>query len=158
MIKNLSLSEKLLALTLPFGIAHHIDHVLRVDHSGWPFTSNVTPFTYSLLIYPLLGFAFWAKKHPRWRVTAMSLVAFFVFFAHTLVEPPQQIYNTWAQNISTDAPLFKSTHDTSNLFNIKSPLFGAVAGFIHISLTILVLIEWIQSIREARRKQVHELK
>lgn len=152
MKKNLSLSEKLLALTLPFGILHHIDHVLRVDHSGWPFTPEVTPFTYSLLIYPILGFAFWAKKHPWWRVAAMSFVAFFVLFAHILVEPPQQVYYTWAQNISTDALLFKSTHNTSNLFNIKSPLFGIIAGLVHIALTVLVLTEWVQSIREARNK------
>lgn len=151
MIKSFSLSEKLLALTLPFGILHHIDHVLRVDHSGWPFTSEVTPFTCSLLIYPLLGFAFWARKHPWLRVVAMSLVTFFVLFAHTLIEPPQQVYITWAENLSTDALLFKSTNDTSNLLNIKSPLFGIIAGFIHISLTILVLIEWLQSVREARK-------
>lgn len=37
-----------------FGILHHVDHVVRGNHSGWPFQSAVTPFTFSLLIYALL--------------------------------------------------------------------------------------------------------
>ena len=37
-----------------FGIFHHVDHVVRGNHSGWPFEQEVTPFTFSLLIYALL--------------------------------------------------------------------------------------------------------
>jgi Zn-dependent membrane protease YugP len=37
-----------------FGILHHVDHVVRGNHSGWPFQDTVTPFTFSLLIYALL--------------------------------------------------------------------------------------------------------
>lgn len=37
-----------------FGILHHVDHVVRGNHSGWPFQDAVTPFTFSLLIYALL--------------------------------------------------------------------------------------------------------
>jgi Zn-dependent membrane protease YugP len=37
-----------------FGILHHVDHVVRGNHSGWPFQEEVTPFTFSLLIYALL--------------------------------------------------------------------------------------------------------
>ncbi|HZB82058.1 MAG TPA: hypothetical protein VE288_04310 [Rubrobacteraceae bacterium] len=37
-----------------FGIFHHVDHVVRGNHSGWPFQEAVTPFTFSLLIYALL--------------------------------------------------------------------------------------------------------
>jgi hypothetical protein len=33
---------------------HHTDHVVRGNHSGWPFEEAVTPFTFSLLIYALL--------------------------------------------------------------------------------------------------------
>jgi hypothetical protein len=33
---------------------HHVDHVVRANHSGWPFQEAVTPFTFSLLIYALL--------------------------------------------------------------------------------------------------------
>lgn len=37
-----------------FGLMHHADHVIRGNHSGWPFQAEVTPFTYSLLIYALI--------------------------------------------------------------------------------------------------------
>jgi len=37
-----------------FGFLHHVDHVVRGNHSGWPFIEEVTPFTFSLLIYALL--------------------------------------------------------------------------------------------------------
>ncbi len=37
-----------------FGLLHHVDHVVRGNHSGWPFEEAVTPFTFSLLIYALL--------------------------------------------------------------------------------------------------------
>ena len=40
--------------TTAFGIMHHVDHVIRGNHSGWPFEHAVTPFTFSLLIYALL--------------------------------------------------------------------------------------------------------
>src|SRR5918997_3883804 len=42
------------ATVTKFGILHHIDHVVRGNHSGWPFQEAVTPFTFSLLIYALL--------------------------------------------------------------------------------------------------------
>ncbi len=37
-----------------FSVLHHADHVIRGSHSGWPFEAEVTPFTYSLLIYALV--------------------------------------------------------------------------------------------------------
>jgi hypothetical protein len=37
-----------------FGVLHHVDHVVRGNHSGWPFEEAVTPFTFSLLVYALL--------------------------------------------------------------------------------------------------------
>lgn len=39
---------------LVFSVLHHADHVIRGSHSGWPFGTEVTPFTYSLLIYALI--------------------------------------------------------------------------------------------------------
>jgi hypothetical protein len=37
-----------------FSVLHHTDHVIRGNHSGWPFQAEVTPFTFSLLIYALI--------------------------------------------------------------------------------------------------------
>jgi hypothetical protein len=41
-----------LAMFMSFG--HHIDYVIRGNHVGWPLTEHVTPFTYSLGVYPLI--------------------------------------------------------------------------------------------------------
>jgi len=40
------------AMFMSFG--HHIDHVIRGNHVGWLLTEHVTPFTYSLGVYPLI--------------------------------------------------------------------------------------------------------
>lgn len=37
-----------------FSLLHHVDHVVRGSHSGWPFEAEVTPFTFSLVIYALI--------------------------------------------------------------------------------------------------------
>lgn len=37
-----------------FSVLHHADHVIRGNHSGWPFEEAVTPFTFSLLIYAFI--------------------------------------------------------------------------------------------------------
>src|SRR3712207_1674902 len=59
-----------------FSIGHHIDHVIRGNHVGWPLIDEVTPFTYSFGFYPLiaLGFFMWArgKIGPRsWSVLSL---------------------------------------------------------------------------------------
>lgn len=41
-------------ITTVFAVLHHADHVIRGNHSGWPFVAEVTPFTFSLLIYALI--------------------------------------------------------------------------------------------------------
>lgn len=48
-----------------FGLLHHTDHVIRGNHSGWPFQAEVTPFTFSLLIYALIlpGIYLTARGH-----------------------------------------------------------------------------------------------
>jgi hypothetical protein len=52
-LMRFSLSEKLLLVAAALSVTHHVDHVLRADHSGWPFRQEVTPFSFSLLVYPL---------------------------------------------------------------------------------------------------------
>lgn len=48
-----------------FSVLHHTDHVMRGNHSGWPFQAEVTPFTFSLLIYALIlpGIYMTARGH-----------------------------------------------------------------------------------------------
>lgn len=49
-----TLAEKVLLVAFAVSVVHHVDHVLRRDHSGWPFVPEVTTFTYSLVVYPVL--------------------------------------------------------------------------------------------------------
>ncbi len=44
----------LIYLSALLSLGHHVDHVLRGDHLGWPLTEPVTPFTYSIAVYPLI--------------------------------------------------------------------------------------------------------
>ncbi len=59
-------SALLIGATIVVGLVHHTDHVLRVDHSGWPFRSDVNPFTFSLLAYPILLFALLGPARLFW--------------------------------------------------------------------------------------------
>lgn len=70
--------------TTVFGFMHHVDHVIRGNHSGWPFEQAITPFTFSLLIYALLlpGLYLTAKGRlmPRyWLFTAVVGLALVVW-------------------------------------------------------------------------------
>ena len=44
----------LIFLAMFMSLGHHIDHVIRGNHVGWLLTEQVTPFTYSLGVYPLI--------------------------------------------------------------------------------------------------------
>ena len=43
-----------ISLALVFSLGHHVDHLIRGNHVGWPVTSEVNAFTYSLGIYPAI--------------------------------------------------------------------------------------------------------
>ena len=71
-----------------FGFLHHVDHVVRGNHSGWPFVEEVTPFTFSLLIYALLLPGIYMNLRGRvaagwWLFTAAVALAL-VMFVHFL--------------------------------------------------------------------------
>jgi hypothetical protein len=55
---------------------HHLDHVLRADNSGWPFTPDVTPFTISLLVYPIVVLDFVLLRHRPWVRVGLVAVLF----------------------------------------------------------------------------------
>ena len=69
---------------LAFGAVHHVDHVIRGNHVGWPVIPAVTPFTFSLLIYPFLvvGLYLTATGRARagyWLVGAIPILLLVVF-------------------------------------------------------------------------------
>ena len=79
-----------------FGVLHHVDHVVRGNHSGWPFREEVTPFTFSLLVYALLLPRIYMNLRGRvaagwWLFTAavaLALVAFVHFLSGEEREAP----------------------------------------------------------------------
>ena len=81
---------------LVLALLHHADHVARGTHVGWPVTSSVTPFTYSLLIYPivLLGFA---VRSPRYWLAAVLGGLVMLTAVHVLIETPDEILGGYAQ-------------------------------------------------------------
>ena len=93
----------LVTLALIFGMGHHVDHLLRGNHVGWPVTPQVTPFTYSLGFYPLIliglalarrdrvGPAFWAALGG-----AGLLFVGLAHFGPLAVERPRDILDPYA--------------------------------------------------------------
>lgn len=127
------LTAGLLILSLVLAVLHHTDHVLRYDHSGWPFRADVTPFTYSLGIYPLVLFALLGPARLYWlRWVLILLGTAFVIYAHTAVETPSAQFGTWAHNHSTDP----AESGAPNLLDVSSPGLGAAAVAISMALNL----------------------
>ena len=157
MLNRLDLVQKLILVVIPLGLVHHTDHVGRADHSSWPFRPEIGPFTFTLLIYPVLVLVFLAPKGGWLRMVGLGLVSLFTLLAHILIEPPQQIYRTWADNLSTPAPLYSvDPEHMHNLFGIESPLLGVLATIVTIALIVLLFVAWIVSIRDMRRTEREE--
>ena len=79
------------ALTL----VHLVDHVLRADASGWPFTRDLTWFTASLLVYPaLLAGLLLYRSRPWVRVAMAALLLGAVQLPHMFWETPADQYGT----------------------------------------------------------------
>lgn len=88
------------------GVAHHVDHVVRGNHVGWPLTPEVNPFTYSLAIYPLIAISLYLTLTRR--VEARYWAGFFAFSAGMLayyhispwaVEPPRDVMDPYANPV-----------------------------------------------------------
>jgi hypothetical protein len=102
----------LAVLTTLFGIGHHVDHIIRGNHVGWPLTSEVTPFTYSLGFYPFIAVGFLLYLHGRTVPMFWALLTgagfFFVGLAHfgpVAVEPPADIVGPYSSALAGYAAL-----------------------------------------------------
>ncbi len=86
-----------------FGVLHHADHVIRGNHSGWPFQEAVTPFTFSLLIYALILpglYATWrgrtvAGYHLFVALVGLALVFSVHFVGEEREAPVSDIYQVY---------------------------------------------------------------
>jgi hypothetical protein len=87
-------------------LGHHVDHVIRGNHVGWPLTAEVTPFTYSLGVYPLILLGLYlyrsGKVGPGYWVLLSGPGALFVAAIHfgpAAVESPADIINLYEPRI-----------------------------------------------------------
>ena len=96
-----------------FGVLHHVDHVVRGNHSGWPFREAVTPFTFSLLVYALLLPGIYMNLRGRvaagWWVFTASVALALVVLVHFLGEdreaPIRDIYAVYGSPVAGLAAL-----------------------------------------------------
>ncbi|TRW14926.1 hypothetical protein [Glacieibacterium frigidum] len=143
------LTARLLMATIAVGLLHHIDHVLRVDHSGWPFRPDVTPFTFSLIAYPILIFALLGPARLYWlRWTGLVLGTALTLYAHAQIETPQMQYAMWAFNQSLEPRLW----DVRNLCGIQSEAIGWVAVIVAMTLNVLLVASTIGMLANGVRR------
>lgn len=93
----------IVAVPTLLGVAHHVDHLVRGNHVGWPITPEVNPFTYSLVIYPALAVGLCLTATDR--AGSRFWTGFFLFSAGMLaffhispwaVEPPGDVILPYA--------------------------------------------------------------
>jgi hypothetical protein len=125
--------------TTALGVLHHADHVLRVNHSGWPFLGEVTPFTYSLAVYPLIALLLWARGWRRFRAGLAGLLFLFPTVSHVTLETPITQYQTWAYRPEV------------NMLGVRSPAMGTAAVTITLLLSAAAFMTFLAFLREALR-------
>lgn len=117
------------------GAAHHVDHVIRGNHVGWPITAEINPFTYSLVIYPLVAVGvslaltdrdstrYWALLFPF----SAGMLAFF-HLSPWAVEPPADVIAPYA-----------------------NPLYGYLAFGVLLALVASVVVASVYAVAVWRR-------
>lgn len=127
-----------LLLSLVLSLLHHIDHALRVDHSGWPFKDAFTPFTYSLLAYPVVLFALFGAQRLYWlRWLLLAGAAGFVVFAHTVIESPATQFHMWAHNESAHAA------NIHNALNLESTVLAYLSVIVGMTLNVVAVLAMV---------------
>lgn len=138
----------LLGAAFVLTILHISDHVLRVDHSGWPFRPQVTPFTLSLLAFPMLLFAlFGSRRLYWWRCAFLLIGTVATLYAHIAIETPHMQFAMWAYNRSADPRL----HGFRNLPNIASPTLGILSVTAAMMLNVTAVLCSIAMFLNGRR-------
>ena len=132
-----------------FGLLHHADHVLRADHSGWPFLPEVTPFTFSLAIYPMLLTDFLVRRKPWIRVGLLSAGLVFLVLVHATVETPADLFYTWSSGASTT----EANPGIPNLLAIASPGVGVVSNVVLLLLCGSLITALVLSVRQAATRR-----
>jgi hypothetical protein len=138
--ERFTLGEWMLLGVVALAFLHHLDHVLRADNSGWPFTPDVTPFTISLLLL---------RDRPWVRVGLIAVLFVALQVTHAIVEPPTDQYGTWANGTSA----VPHALGQPNLLDTASPVLGALSVVVSGLLSVAVLAALVLLAREARADQ-----
>jgi hypothetical protein len=147
----LTLGEWMLVGVVGLAVLHHADHVLRGDNSGWPFTPDATPFTISLLVYPIFVLDFLLLRRRPWvRVGLVAVLFVALQVTHAIVEPPTDQYGTWANGTSA----VPHALGQPNLLHTASPVLGALSVTVSSLLSVAVLAALVLLAREARANQL----
>lgn len=141
-----SRSEKLLLIAGALAIVHHIDHVLRVDHSGWPFVPRVSPFTFSLLVYPLFLFVLLVRTKPWFRVAVTGFLFVGTSLTHAFIETPVDEYRTWAYGSN-----FPGQVGQHNLTGRDSVFLGVCAAIVTLLLSVALFAALRAFVQDAQR-------
>jgi hypothetical protein len=144
---RLSRGEVALLAVLGLALLHHVDHVLRADNSGWPFTPELTPFTASLVVYPIFAADFlFLRRRPAVRAGLVAVLFVALLVVHSVLETPADQYGTWADGVSS----VPHALGRPNLLGISSPALGAASVIVSALLSVAVLIAAVLLLREAR--------
>jgi hypothetical protein len=145
--RRLTPGEWMLLGVVGLAFLHHVDHVLRADNSGWPFTPDVTPFTISLLVYPIFAIDFLLLRNRPWvRVGLVAVLFAALQVTHAVFEPPSHQYGTWAHGTSS----IPRALGQPNLLEVASPVLGALSVAVSALLSLAVLLALVLLAREAR--------
>lgn len=97
----------LIVLAVVFSAGHHLDHLIRGNHVGWPVTDEANAFSYSLVVYPLIltGWLLYraGKVGPGFWLFLSGGGALFVAAIHFgpwgAIEPPPEIIDHYQPRI-----------------------------------------------------------
>lgn len=85
---------------------HHLDHIIRGNHVGWPLSDEWTPFTYSFGVYPLILLGFYLFRSGRvgpgyWALLSGAGAVFIaaIHFGPQAIEPPADIIHLYKLRI-----------------------------------------------------------
>ena len=155
-----------LASVLVFGSLHHLDHLVRGNHVGWPAVAEVNPFTYSLAAYPLLAVGLaaltrgrvWAGYWLLYGLMTLSLVGTTHFIPPLIAEPVRDVYMPYVQpeavNLYDAAPEAHLEWFTTTVGPYTGPFLAVLAVVVLVSLVVSAAVLVAVSVR-VRRAQGH---
>lgn len=147
------------SIALTFGVLHHIDHILRGNHVGWPLTDEVNAFTYSLGMYVFVIPGLWLTVRGRlgagfWLAVAVAGLATAgpTHIGPWAVEPVGDIIEPWADplNYCTVAPANRVEFFKETYAPIAHPGWAVLAVSIMVSLLVSLVVLVATSIRVRR--------